>query len=111
MLTTGDLTKCVITGILTLLLLAMSVTLLHGKGSWLIAGYNTLDKETKERYDSAALCKFMGKYLLSISLILPADLIAKIRNIRWLSLILGLYLLISAVYVVIYANTGNRFKK
>lgn len=111
MLTKNDLIGCIITGVLMLLMLAMSVTLLRGKGSWLIAGYNTLDKETKERYDSVALCKFMGKYLLSISLSLPIIPIGGILKLNWLSLVYGLYLVISVFFVMIYANTGNRFKK
>ena len=61
MITQGDIVACIIIGVIMLLLIAMSIVLLMGKGEWLIAGYNTLGKEEKAKYDSVALCKFFGK--------------------------------------------------
>ena len=43
-LTGNDIAACVIVGIITLLMLFMSIPLLQGKGAWLIAGFNTMDK-------------------------------------------------------------------
>ncbi len=41
-------------------LLALSVALLMGKGSFLIAGYNTASQEEKRRYDKKKLCRTVG---------------------------------------------------
>ena len=111
MITQDDIAACVIIGILMLSLIALSVVLLMGKGAWLIAGYNTLSKEEKAKYDSVALCKFFGKYLLSVALLMPAIPIGGILQINWLAAVFIAYVLISAIFVIAYCNTGNRFKK
>ncbi len=38
----------------------MSLVLLSGRGSGLIAGYNTASTEEKKRYDEKRLCKTVG---------------------------------------------------
>lgn len=48
------------------------IFLLFGKGSWLIAGYNTASKEEKEKIDEKKLCKSMGVMLLMIAAIMGA---------------------------------------
>lgn len=40
--------------------LVMGVFLLFGKGSWLIAGYNTATPEEKAKYDRKKLCRATG---------------------------------------------------
>lgn len=110
-MTKNDLIACIAVGMGMVAMIAMSLVLMQGKGKWLIAGYNTLDKKEQDKYDQAALCKFMGKYLLSVSLLLPAIPIGGIFKINWLGFIYGAYVLISAIFVGIYCNTGNRFKK
>ena len=60
-MTTKDIIGLVIVCVLAILIIAASIVLLMGKGSWMIAGYNTSSKEEKEKTDSVALCKFMGE--------------------------------------------------
>ena len=48
------------------------IILLTGKGSWLIAGYNTANKEDKEKYNEKKLCRSMGIMFLLISVIIVA---------------------------------------
>lgn len=110
-LTGNDVAACVIVGIITLLMLLMSIPLLRGRGAWLIAGFNTMDKREREKYDAEALCQFMGRYLLSVALLTPAIAIGGILKLSWLSIGYTLYVVISVIFVVIYCNTGNRFKK
>ncbi len=110
-MTKNDLIGCIAVGIGMVVMIALSVVLMRGKGAWLIAGYNTLDKKEKDQYDHTALCKFMGKYLLSVSLLLPVIPIGAIFKINWLGFVFGAYVLLSVVFVIIYCNTGNRFKK
>ena len=49
---------------------AISIILLIGKGSFLIAGYNMLSKEEKQRYNIRRLCRVMGGGTGVISVIL-----------------------------------------
>ena len=53
----------------------------------------------------------MGRYLLSVALLTPAIAIGGILKLSWLSIGYTLYVVISVIFVVIYCNTGNRFKK
>lgn len=41
-------------------LAALSIMWLLGKGSFLIAGFNTISKEKKQQYDKKRLCRVMG---------------------------------------------------
>lgn len=45
---------------ITGLFLILTIVFLAGKGSFLIAGYNTASKKDKERYDEKKLCRLMG---------------------------------------------------
>lgn len=38
----------------------IAIALFLGKGSWLIAGYNTASEEEKAKYDKKKLCPSMG---------------------------------------------------
>ena len=46
----------IITLVIGLLFLVMGIVLFCGKGSWLIAGYNTMSPQEKEKYDEKKLC-------------------------------------------------------
>jgi hypothetical protein len=52
----------------------MSIVLLMGKGSRLIAGYNTSSEGAKSKYDEKKLCHTMGGGLLIITILLTAML-------------------------------------
>lgn|SRR5699024_9264841 len=93
------------------LFVVLGIFLLNGKGSFLIAGYNTMSPEDKEKYDTVRLTKFMGKmmFALSFSMLFWILSIAYERN--WL-FSLGLILFFGmVVFMIIYVNTGDRFKK
>lgn len=111
MVTQDDIVACIIVGIIMLLVIVPSIILMMGKGAWLIAGYNTLSKEEKAQYDSVALCRFIGKCLLPIGLLMPAIPVGGIFKINWLSALYAAYILISTIFVIVYCNTGNHFKK
>lgn len=69
--------------ILVVLLTIISVTLISGHASWIIAGYNTASKKEQEKYDRKRLCRTVGGGMLVITVlvlvmkifehILPAD--------------------------------------
>ena len=46
--------------IIALLFLTAGIFLLCGKGKWLIAGYNTLSKEERKKYNEKKVCRAAG---------------------------------------------------
>jgi hypothetical protein len=86
----------------------MALLLLTGRGSFLIAGYNTMSKEKKAQYDTKALCKFIGKIILPIGILTPFIGVESIAHwFIWLYIAVTIAL---PIFAIIYVNTGNRFK-
>lgn len=91
--------------------IVIGIFLLNGKGAFLIAGYNTMSEEEKAKYDTVALCKFMGKMMFAFSFIMVFWLLSDLYRMDWL-LYVGIALFIGLfIFMMIYMNTGNRFKK
>lgn len=91
-------------------LIGLGVLFSFGKGAFLIGGCNTLSEKGKSAYDSAALCKFMGKLMLTVTgcvLCFGAD-----HFFPGLHLFaIGQFFLIAILlWALIYANTKGRFK-
>ncbi len=108
-MTAKQMVALIIVGSVSLFLLIISIFLLRGKGSWMIAGYNTA--KDKEKYDEVALCKFVGKIVLPISLLLPSVVVGDILSINWLPIAFLVFTISSVVFALVYANTNNRFLK
>lgn len=106
-----DIVLLLISTILGLLLIIMGLVLFNGRGSFLIAGYNTLSKEGKEKYDIKALGRFIGKILLTIGLITPIFTVGAIYEIEWLSTVYTFCVIGLSIFAIFYSNTGNRFRK
>lgn len=90
------------------LLVVMSIVLLSGRGSFLIAGYNTAGKAKRESYDEKKLCRLAGTLLLVIALTVAAMLLF-ITQKNYTVIILGFsfcpaIILASVTIGVIYAN-------
>jgi len=97
---------CVAVGALITIL---SIVLLTGRGSFLVAGFNTMPKEKKALYDTPALCKFTGKITLSIGIL--TILFGFLLENTWFLVFYGVAIVALTVFALVYANTGNRFKK
>jgi len=100
----------IVVGIIALPLFIMAIFLLNGKGSFLIAGFNTMSAEQKAAYDKKALCKAVGLLLLILTVLMllwPLSIELGIIWIFWLSF--ALFMIVTFGFVI-YANTGNRFK-
>lgn len=91
--------------------LILGFVLYNGKGLSLIAGYNTASKEKKQQIDEKQLSRFVGKIMfisagcwliIALSDIFPSMLLHFIG--------LGMFVLVVLI-AVIYANTGERFKR
>lgn len=94
-----------------LLFLLIGVVFSMGKGAFLIAGYNTASKAEKARYDEKALCRFMGKIMFALAGCQGIMALGILVVGMWLFWV-GIAAFLAVIFgTVIYANTGNRFKK
>ena len=101
----------IVFGVIILLLLCLSALLLSGRGSFLIAGYNTMDKEKKAKFDEKALCRFVGMLLIVISICIVLMPIGIYFEMEWLIWLSSIAIIVLGILATIYANTGNRFLK
>ena len=93
------------------LFIILGFIFMHGKGAWHIAGYNTSSAYKKSRTDEKALCRFMGKSMFALAACWIPMCFSALTGKMWL-LWTGQGLFAAAVIViVIYANTGNLFRK
>lgn len=49
------------------LFIVLGIVFCLGHGSNLVAGYNSLPREQQERYDTPAMCRFMGKIMFALA--------------------------------------------
>ncbi len=96
---------------LILLFLIMGIVLWKGKGAWLIAGYNTSSKAEKARYDEKALCRFVAKLMFFYVACFAVSAVCTCLEATTIYYCVMALFLIVTIAAVIYANTGNRFKK
>ena len=93
------------------LFILLAVVFFCGKGTFLIAGHNTLPPEEKAKTDEKKLTRFMGKLMLALAacwaVVASSELFDTVLLI-WL----GIALLLGVVTVgCVYANTGDRFQR
>ena len=101
----------IIHGIIVVVFVILGTVFLTGKGSFLIAGYNTASKAEKEKIDEKKLCRYMGKLMFLFAacfLVIIASDISGEMWLLWLGLILFFCIMIGGI---IYINTGSRLKK
>lgn len=85
--------------IVTGLLFILSIVLLSGKGSWLIAGYNTSSKEQQEKYDKKKLSRSAGVMLLIVTI---ATVFLTFLHINFI--IYAIIIFISVIITIIFMN-------
>ena len=84
---------------------ALSITLLSGRGSWFISGYNTATKEEKEKYDEKKLCRTMGIGMSIIAILaLIMGVLENILSAFFVYIALGI-ILIDVAGIIILGNT------
>ncbi|WP_097025986.1 DUF3784 domain-containing protein [Clostridium peptidivorans] len=93
------------------LFVIVGIMLSLGKWSFLIAGFNTMSKEEKKKYDVISLCKFMGKFMFVIAFCITLFVLSDILMMKILFKVGITLLIVSIIFVIIYANTGNRFER
>ena len=75
--------------------LALGIVFSRGKGSSLIAGYNTASPEEKAKYDEKKLCKAMSRLMFVLALCWLVIALSALCQAMWL-LWLGLGLFVAA---------------
>ena len=109
----------IITGAVGVLCVVFGFYMLSGRGSFLIAGYNTMPKEEKEKYDIKGLCKFIGRKILIpvglLTVFFAVGLTIGVQDnntVLWFTIIAYTIIVLAlSVFAVVYLNTGNRFRK
>lgn len=101
----------IVAGILIVIFIIIGIFLMNGKGAFLIAGYNTMSEEEKVQYDTRALCKFMGKMMFVFASIMVLWILSAYYRLDWLLyLSIGIFIAVM-LFMIIYINTSDRFKK
>ncbi|KLU59792.1 hypothetical protein CEB3_c39260 [Peptococcaceae bacterium CEB3] len=87
--------------IVACVMFVLSIILLVGKGSWLIAGFNTRNKDQKEKYDKDKLSRVAGVMLLIITI---ATLLLNFLHSGIFAIIYIMVVIISVILTIIYMN-------
>ena len=89
------------------LFLALGILFSFGKGSFLIAGYNTMSKEEKAGYDEKKLLKTMSHMMFSFAVCTAVGLIGESLKVKWLGT-LGFVLIVPClVFFLIRVNKNT----
>jgi drug/metabolite transporter (DMT)-like permease len=89
----------------------LGIVLLSGKGSFLIAGYNTASKAEKEKIDEKKLCHYTGRLMFVLAGCLLIAGASEIFGKMWLLWTGYVLFFVAVVGGVIFLNTGNHLKK
>ena len=92
------------------LMLVISIPLLMGKGSSMIAGYNTMPAEKKKKYNAKALCRVAGALVLFITACTVGMIELLMRGHYapgWIVFALGIGVM---VIFLIWVNKSPRFR-
>ena len=101
----------VIHGCGVLLFVVLGIVFFSGKGSFLIAGYNTSSPEEKSRYDEKALRHAMGGLMFALAaccVVMALSEVFQMTAFLWIGLIL---FFAAAISGVIYMNTSQKIKR
>lgn len=90
------------------LLFVVSIILLSGHSSGLIAGYNTASKEEKERINQKKLCRIVGAGLLPIAVLILVMAIFFETLPSFFVYVFVTFTLLDAALIVIFANTKTK---
>ena len=87
------------------------IILCHGKGSDMIAGFNTSSPEERAKWDETALCRAVGILLFVMVGCLELLLLGAVLGVAALEWGGGILLAVSTVFGLIYINKSQRFKR
>lgn len=88
-----------------------SLILLSGRGSILIAGYNTMSKEDQEQYDEKKLCRITGTGMLIITLLTAILEVFGEKIPDWFWIVYAVLVVLIAVGIMILSNIICKIKE
>lgn len=104
---TGD---DVVVWILIIVFAVVSLVLLSGHGSGLIAGYNTLTETEKNKYNKKRICRVMGIGMLIITILLLVTLLFEaVLPASFLYIVVGIVIL-DVIGMAKFMNTYGKIK-
>lgn len=110
-MTNEDVFGLALTGILALIIVAMALIMIFGKGSSSVSVYNIYTDTEKKKYNTKAFNKFLGKVLLPIGILIPSIAIGKIIDAQWIGVLYLVVVIGLIVFAAVYCSTGNRFRE
>ena len=93
------------------LFIFLGILFFFGKGTFLIAGYNTLTKEQKERINTKALTKFVSLLMFVGALGVSSLVLDDLYPNNHLSFIGTVLTPLITIVGIIYMNISKRFRK
>jgi hypothetical protein len=96
---------------LLITMLMLSLFLLTGKGTLLIAGNHTLSKEVRAKYDVKAISRSIGLFLLWMTFCITLLPLSIHSGVAWMPFLAGGIIAASIVVFTLYASTENQFHK
>ena len=97
--------------IILLPFLIFAIVLSQGKGTFLIAGFNTMSQEDKKQYDDIALAKFIGKMMYGYCFCVVLWILDEVFHTQWLFSIGFILFIALTIFLMLYVNTVHRFKR
>lgn len=101
----------IVHGCAVLLFVILGIVLFCGKGSFLIAGYNTASPEERAKYDEKAMCRAVGCMMFACAacfgLLMLSDVLQSMA-LLWIGLVAFFIVIIAGV---IYMNTSKKVKR
>jgi len=89
----------------------LSLLFYNGKGSFLIAGYNTASEKEKAEIDEKKLCRYMGHLMAALAACWMVTASSEVFGKIWLLWLGNGLCLVTVIIGIIYINTGDRIKK
>lgn len=91
--------------IIVILFLLIGIYMLTGRGGFLIAGYNMLPEEQKQKYDEKRLCRFTGVMVILAALYCA---LMEFTNMNEIYASIG-FVVITLTFVIV-VNVSSYFK-
>ncbi len=98
-------------GVMALLFVLLGYLVRFRQWAWLISGYNTSSRESRDQYDREALTRGVGNTMFVLAALMVVSALGQWLRVPFLTRVgWGGFVLAILVFLV-YANTGNRYKK
>ena len=94
-----------------LLLGVVGVLLCKGKAGFLLAGWNTMPKEKKQSWDEKRLLHCNGRCILGLAALILLGALFTLLEIDWPVALSWVAFAALIVWMIVYQNTGNRFRR